>query len=280
MRTRTGMTLVEVVVVVSILGVLSAMLLPALGRARQQAHSMVCVNNLRQLFMANTMYARENNDRYVRAAPDINEGFGGRVRWHGVRKTTDGESDFDPTLGPLAEYLADSRVQECPVFIEFKRRDQISNAFESGTGGYGYNSHYVGGSYHRRDWEDAPKLAARASGIFAPSETIMFADAAMPLKDGLIEYGFIEAPHFATPEHPFGNPDFGLASPSIHFRHYDRANVMWCDGHASCEKWEWAPRTNIFKGNNFRWNVGWFGPKNNYYFAIGRRDRYVPKKDD
>lgn len=272
---RAGMTLVELLVVVGIISVLGAMLMPVLGRGRSQAHAIICVSNLRQLYLANTMYARENNGHYVRAAPDINEGYGGRVRWHGVRNTPDGESDFDPKRGPLFEYLPDARVKECPVFFEFRTREEISQAFESGTGGYGYNMRYVGATHHIYDWEEAPETAIRASRIEDPSRTIMFADAALPVEEGLIEYGFLEAPHFVTPDNPQGNEDWGYASPSLHFRHYGRVNVVWCDGHVTCEKKDWAPDTNFYGANNHRSKVGWFGPKNNYYFDVGSKDNYL-----
>jgi prepilin-type N-terminal cleavage/methylation domain-containing protein/prepilin-type processing-associated H-X9-DG protein len=267
-------TLVELMVVVAIIGLLAALLLPALGRVRQKARSVQCVNNLRQLYMANQMYASENKGRYCPAAPDINEGLGGRIRWHGVRETPDPNSDFDPKKGPLAEYLPDARVKECPVFTEYKRRGEVSLAFESGTGGYGYNFYYVGGSHYRNDFLTAPMKTTLDTRVFLPSETIMFADAAFPLAQDLIEYGFLEPPYFVTPEQPTGNTAWGYASPSIHFRHEGWANVVWCDGHITSEKWEWATPTNFLGGENYRWGIGWFGPKTNYYFDSGPKDRY------
>src|SRR5690606_11376645 len=71
-----------------------------------------------------------------------------------------------------------------------------------------------------------------------------------------------------SPEHPDGNPAFGFASPSIHFRHRGRANVLWADGHITSERWEWAPDRNVYGTLNRGWSVGWFGPRNNYYFTV------------
>ena len=281
-----GFTLIELLVVIAIIGILTAILLPALSRARAQARSIVCVSNLRQLYLANTMYADENKGRYCPAAFDMGDTvwpndpkIGNLERWHGVRETNDGTTDFDPKKGPLAEYLPDDRVKVCPEFYLYEKRGEVSYAFESGTGGYGYNMSYVGGTMYFHDFPKCCKITTLDSRIRTSGQTIMFADAAIAWEKGLIEYGFVEPPYFPTKEKPAGNTDWGLAIPSIHFRHHGRANVVWCDGHISSEKWAWAPRTNAVwagGGDNYRWGTGWFGPKNNYYFdSRDKTDPYV-----
>jgi prepilin-type N-terminal cleavage/methylation domain-containing protein/prepilin-type processing-associated H-X9-DG protein len=56
-------TLIELLVVVGIIAILMAMLLPALSRAKDQAHRITCVNNLRQLDTCALMYADDNEDQ-------------------------------------------------------------------------------------------------------------------------------------------------------------------------------------------------------------------------
>jgi prepilin-type N-terminal cleavage/methylation domain-containing protein len=55
-----GFTLVELLVVVSIIAVLLAFLLPALNKARQAANAVACASNIRQICMGMIMYANEN----------------------------------------------------------------------------------------------------------------------------------------------------------------------------------------------------------------------------
>ncbi len=280
---RNGFTLMELLVVIATIAVLMSILLPALAKAREQGRLAVCCSNLRQIHLANSGYAIENNDYYVIAAKDI---WGANLhRWHGIRDSVN--RPFDPTRGPLADYLADGKVNRCPAFSEFdyhEQAGQIEANFEAGCGGYGYNESYIGGRSDIYDMPDATYHSARLSGINSPSQKVMFTDAAFRQQINgrhvYMEYSFAHPPfwHWYLEMKAMLPPNFdpgplnGRPNPTIHFRHGRFSNVCWADGHISREKMDlsapYISHAIMEKENTVAQSLGWFGPDNNSLFQV------------
>jgi prepilin-type N-terminal cleavage/methylation domain-containing protein len=76
MKNRNGFTIVELLVVVSIIALLVGILLPAVGKARDNAKVTISKGNLTQLAKAHATYAAEWNDRQVTQTVDNFAGYG------------------------------------------------------------------------------------------------------------------------------------------------------------------------------------------------------------
>lgn len=251
MRKRYAFTLVELLVVVAIIAVLVAVLMPVLSVARQKAVAVQCASNLKQIITASINYMGDNKGFWPPAAYDVMASYQTH-RWHGTRPPPPAPpAPFDFAGSCLKKYLHTDRIKSCGAF-EFD-----SSGYEAGCGGYAYNNWFLGSS--TGDWGytvEAIRTPAKQNMVRRPAEKIAFADAAMAYPQP-IEYSFLEPP--ITP--------WGTPSPSMHFRHRDRANVAWADGHVTSELFEWTlPGANIYGGNCRLLRLGWFGPKDNSLF--------------
>ena len=226
MRTHRlrGFTLVELLVAIGIIGLLMALLLPVLARARIQARQAVCMSNLRQMLTAVQVYTDDHRGRLPLSQWSIPDQAHWAWDFSRVRDPDDGAWSILPGLLWSGMGLTDpTAVQQCPEF------DGRSNSPGDPYTGYNYNTSYLGGG--KGEFRQEP---AKLTWIADPAGTAVFGDG---------EYAagankFMRAPRHggrdgASPARPAGTQGF---------RHAGATSVGFADGHAG----RWTERHTLY----------------------------------
>jgi prepilin-type processing-associated H-X9-DG protein len=242
--------LVELLVVITIIGILVSLLLPAVQAARGAARSMDCKNNLKNLALATQMYA-ETHGRYPAAwIVGLNTIASPSLGWCGAYYVVGTDKIMDVTQSPLWPYLQVKQILRCPCFepekVKYPTSGQIS--------GYGINSQYVAGDPGDPAILDPTnatsgmigyKLPASIPMIHTTHDTILFADCAGIKKANgysvqntdMTTPAYISEEFFVYPlrkEYGADTIDLTLPAknyPTFHFHHAGLANAAFCDGH-------------------------------------------------
>ncbi|MBS1370891.1 MAG: prepilin-type N-terminal cleavage/methylation domain-containing protein [Lentisphaeria bacterium] len=204
-------TLIELLIVISIIAILASMLLPALNQARARAQSARCTGRLKQIGTALTMYAGDYNDMLPPADKNTNvPGYPlNPYVWHEF--LTNGN------------YLQANDILLCP---------SLEPASYSGARyqTYGYNTGYGGEhacaflNLKRLKLVNVPESWVR----FSPATFPLVADSSSP-RSGT-DPARIQCSTFFYPTYKYNqSSDWSR----VHLRHAHRANLVFADGHVA-----------------------------------------------
>ena len=169
-RSERRFTLIELLVVIAIIAILAAMLLPALSNARNTAKKIKCAGNIKQIVMADIMYAGDFNDWYV---PVV---WGCAPGWTRIQ-------EFRTLLGTPADaslgYAQDALL--CPQAVsQMNDRDPLNGKYARISNVYAFNSQdFVGSDYPTNYFsgDDVSSIMGyRATQVRRASEKLKVAD--------------------------------------------------------------------------------------------------------
>ena len=159
-RAQAGFTLIELLVVIAIIAVLAAMLLPALGRAKESGRRIGCLNNIRQLGLSSMMYVSESEGYFAPRSA--------KVRWPSLLQTY--YRNYRVLLCPTETGTPASHGNDTNFVADTLPRSYIINGFND----------YFESTLTPAEWQDFKTAkypqGLKENSILYPTDTILFGE--------------------------------------------------------------------------------------------------------
>jgi prepilin-type N-terminal cleavage/methylation domain-containing protein/prepilin-type processing-associated H-X9-DG protein len=201
-KRNIGFTLIELLVVIAIIAILAAMLLPALSKAKAKAHSVSCLNSLRQMSIWILLYADDHNQWFPHSSPNYNP----------TQPRSASNYSWD-------DCLMMAGVMESNTNYPVTRHGCPANQNVLKVMTYGWNYNQLGDGNLPPVGQGRYKM----TDVQTPVETIMLADS----------HNIQWPPWSGMQQLVWWDPEYIYPGPYAPPGHDSRMNIMWVDGHAS-----------------------------------------------
>lgn len=247
---ESGFTLIELLVVIAIIAVLAGLLLPALAKAKEQGKKAACMNDLRQIGVATTLYAQDNNDTFhnVNGSPPNGGKWTRNPRSTAYLEANDGEVYWGRAYIDYMGSFGSKKIFRCPSARHVDEWREDGNRFPADfwlDSSFGLNTFVVD------PWDPGERGPRKLSSFASPATTIFCQDAAEQKMEGPSDsLGLFPGRTEILTQWKY---DLAGLYPEEHmedewFRHNNSGQSLWITGSVSSIK-----RT---KGVDYRWYTG------------------------